>query len=84
MFSNQSNQQLPANRGPLQPCNAMQSTGRYYNVEVYGHKPNGKRYHLTVVQWSADAQASQLPRRFSTTGESVTVNARRLEEKGGE
>lgn len=68
MFSNQSNQQLPANRGPIQPCTVMQSTGRFYTVEVYGTKADGKRYKLAVTQWSADADAYQLPRQFSTVG----------------
>ena len=68
MFSNQFNQQLPANRGPLQPATVMQSTGRHYTVEVYGTKADGKRYKLAVTQWSADADAHQLPRQFSTVG----------------
>ena len=78
MFSNQSNQQLPVNRGPLQPCTAMQSTGRHYTVEVYGTKADGKRYKLVVTQWSADADANQLPRQFSTMG----VTTMRVANKG--
>lgn len=71
MFSNQltvNQSKLPANRGPIQPATAMQSTGRHYTVEIYGQKSNGKRYKLSVTQWSADADAHQLTRQFSTMG----------------
>lgn len=76
MFSNQS--KLPTNRGPIQPSTAMQSTGRHYTVEVYGTKPNGERYKFSVTQWSADADAHQLPRQFSTMG----VTTMRVANKG--
>ena len=71
MFSNHSNQQLPANRGPLQPATAMQSTGRHYITEVYGTKPNGQRYKLTVTQWSTDRDANKLPAQFAGMGKTT-------------
>ena len=71
MFFNHSNQQLPANRGPLQPATAMQSTGRHYITEVYGTKPNGQRYKLTVTQWSTDRDANKLPAQFAGMGKTT-------------
>ena len=79
MFSNQFNQQLPANRGPLQPATAMQSTGRHYITEVYGTKPNGQRYKLTVTQWSADREAHKLPVQFAGMGKTTMRVAKKGE-----
>ena len=65
MFSNTSH------RGPIQPSTAMQATGRHYTMEVYGTKPNGQRYKLTVTQWSADREAHKLPAQFANMGKTT-------------
>jgi len=57
----------------------MQATGRHYITEVYGTKPNGQRYKLTVTQWSADREAHKLPAQFTGMGKTTMQAANKGE-----
>ena len=60
-----------SHRRQIQPSTAMQATGRHYTMEVYGTKPNGQRYKLTVTQWSTDRDANKLPAQFAGMGKTT-------------